>query len=89
MESAAARSPAARKLLEGPECPEELEYLLRWARELARTRAVGMNGAEGITYPMIEAWARLTAREPSALEVEGLLLIDAAMRFPGDGGEEE
>lgn len=68
----------------GPECPEELEYLLAWARELARTRTVGMNGPDGFTYPMIESWARLTGHEPTPLEVEALFLIDGAMRFPGE-----
>lgn len=67
---------------EGPQCPDELRYLLAWARELAASRSYDMNGAHGFTYPMIDAWARLTDRDPSPLEVEGLFQIDVAMRSP-------
>jgi hypothetical protein len=73
--------------LEGPLFPEELEYLWAWFEELDRTRTVGVNGPEGFTYPMIDAWARLTDRTPAPHAVEALFLLDVVMRHP-DAGED-
>lgn len=68
--------------LEGPEIPEQLAYLWLWFLELDRTRTHGMNGPDPITYPMIDAWARLTQRTPDAIEVDALLLLDVVSRHP-------
>lgn len=83
LEAAAARgSASAIALLDGPEFPDELGYLWGWFQELDRTRSYGMNGAEALTYPAIDAWARLTGRSPDALEVDALILLDLIARHP-------
>lgn len=71
-----------RRLLDGPPFPESLDYLWGWFEELARTRTVGMAGVDPLTYPTIDAWARLTDRRPWPDEVDALLQLDAAMRHP-------
>lgn len=38
--------------------------------------------ADGVTYTMIEAWARLTDRAPTPIEVETLLRLDFVKRHP-------
>jgi hypothetical protein len=62
--------------------PEPLEYLWDWFSEMDRTRASDMNGPLPLSYPTIDAWARLTARSPSPAEVELLLQIDLVVRQP-------
>jgi hypothetical protein len=73
---------AQRRLLEGPPFPDSLDYLWEWFCELARTRTVGMAGVDPLTYPDVDAWARLTDRQPAPEEVEALLDLDAVMRHP-------
>lgn len=90
LESAAARGNAsAIKLLHGPECPEPLEYLLAWSRELSRSRTVGFHGVNGLTYQDIDAWARFSGRTPSPMEVEALFVLDAVSRAPNAKTDEE
>ena len=74
----------AREQLRGPEMPQALEYLWEWFLELNASRSVGMHGLAAITYQDIDAWARLTGREPDPLEVQALMQLDTAWRFPGD-----
>jgi hypothetical protein len=77
------RATAAQiEMLEGPPFPDVLDYLWEWHVELVRTRNVGMNGAEPLTYQAIDAWARLTDRQPLPHEVEALLQLDAVTRHP-------
>lgn len=73
---------AQRRLLAGPEFPESLAYLWEWHGELARTRTMGMNGPDPLTYPTIDAWARLTDREPTPDDVDALLQLDSIARNP-------
>lgn len=73
---------AQRRMLDGPDFPEAVGYLWDWHSELARTRTVGMNGVDPLTYPTIDAWARLTDRSPLPDEVEALLDLDAVTRNP-------
>ena len=79
-----ARKKLGSAALDGPECPESLDYLLGWANELARARTAGWHGVNGFTYEGIASWARLTKRRPSPMEVEALFAIDATMRYPGE-----
>jgi hypothetical protein len=72
-----------------PECrvldivvPEPLEYLWDWFRELARTRRASMAGIEPLGYADVDAWARLTDRNPAPEEVEALLTLDVVTRHP-------
>jgi hypothetical protein len=71
--------------LTGPECPESMETLLGWAWELDRTRW-GPDGRLPFSYPMVESWARMTGRQPTTWEVDGLFRVDIAMRSPLAGG---
>jgi hypothetical protein len=71
-----------RRLLAGPLFPESLAYLWEWHLELARARTVGMNGPDPLTYQAIDAWARLTGREPWPHEVAALLSLDLVSRHP-------
>lgn len=41
-----------------------------------------MNGAEGFTYPMIHSWAILTDRHLQPIELDALLVLDAAAMTP-------
>tara|TARA_R110000744_G_scaffold154666_2_gene269741 strand:- start:1832 stop:2092 length:261 start_codon:yes stop_codon:yes gene_type:complete len=70
--------------LEGPGVPDLLGYLLEWFHELAAARGSGMNGFNPIGFAEIEAWARLTGRTPSALEVGALMRMDFESRHPRD-----
>ena len=72
----------ALAIIDGPDVPDELQYLWGWFHELDRTRTVGMNGPEALTYQAIDAWARLTGRAPDALEVDALLQLDIITRHP-------
>lgn len=71
---------AQRRMLDGPPFPEALGYLWEWHGELARTRSAGMNGVDPLSYPTIDAWARLTERAPLPDEVDALLRLDAVTR---------
>jgi hypothetical protein len=73
---------AARADLTLPPLPARAAYLWEWFEELDRARSAGMHGTDGLSYPMIDAWARLTRREPTAEEIETLLLMDMAWRSP-------
>ena len=80
-EHAAARgSVAARAKLEAPEFPEQLSYLWSWTLELHGRSGVSMAGLNPLTYQTLDAWARLTGRDPMPHEVEALILLDAALR---------
>jgi hypothetical protein len=39
-----------------------------------------VHGIAAITYPLIDAWARLTDRDPEPFDVELLLRLDVAFR---------
>ena len=80
---------AAIRELEGPPCPDTLEHLKVWAHELHGRSGVGMGGVAPVSHREIEAWARLTHRQPTALEVEALRVLDAVLRHPEIGGDED
>lgn len=44
---------------------------------------------DGLTYTALEAWARLTDRSPSPIEVETLLRLDFITRSPDAGGHDD
>jgi hypothetical protein len=76
----ASGSDVARAKLLAPEFPDELEYLWGWALELHGRSGVSMAGLNPLTFQTIEAWARLTGRSLLPQEVEGLILLDSALR---------
>lgn len=63
-----------------PPFPDVLAYLHDWFRELSAARGEGMHGPAPITHQGIDAWARLTDRQPEPHEVHALLTLDAAWR---------
>lgn len=69
--------------------PEALDYLLGIYDELALSRSVGMSGLDPIRHLDIEAWSRLMDIPLEPHEVEGLLHIDMATRFPGEAKDNE
>lgn len=62
----------------GPPFPAPLKYLWHWFIELNNARPSGGMGAGAITYPDIDAWARLTRRAPAPWEIEALKNLDLA-----------
>lgn len=56
-------------------CPEAAEHVWCWFLEISRRRSNGF-GANPISYAEVEAWARLTRTQPSALEVEWIMDLD-------------
>jgi len=73
----------AQAKLEGPgEPPSELWYLREWFGELTAHRRITMEGAEPIGWETLDAWARLTGRTPDSIEVDALMRMDLAVRYP-------
>lgn len=70
--------------LNGPECPEELKYLVDWCYLLFARSGVSADGVAPLSYTTIEAWSRLSGNEVDPHEVEALMLLDAALRNPGE-----
>ena len=91
LERAAARgvTAAIEALEQVPEIPDELTYLWTLYHELSLGRGVGPMGASSMSYQDIEAWCRLMDRRIAPHEVQGLLMLDAAIRHPGDLEEDE
>ena len=90
LELAAKRgSAAALAALEGPECPEALEYLLGWAYTLHGRSGISEVGVAPLSYAEVDAWARRTRTDIEPWEVEALMAIDAALRHPGEDEPEE
>jgi len=79
----------AKRQLEEPEFPEELAYLWDWHTELSLARGEGFSGAAALTYTDIEAWTRLMDTHPEPHEVQALLILDAAIRHPGDDADDD
>lgn len=72
-----------------PECPPALEYLWGWFLDIGSTRGGGY-GPAPITYPDIDAWARLTGNDPTPWEVRMLRRIDNAyMAFQAERMEKK
>lgn len=65
---------------EGPQLPDGMAYLWEWWSELSAARGGGINGLNPIGYPDIDAWARLTSRDPDGEEVTAIMQVDAAFR---------
>lgn len=60
-----------------------MAYLYEWALALHGRSGADMGGVSLLSYGTIADWARLTDTWPQPHEVEALLQIDLAMRFPG------
>lgn len=64
--------------LDGPDLPPEGEYLWGWFLGLAGRRGTGAMGPAALTYPDLDAWARLTGRRPAPWEIRVLCRLDDA-----------
>jgi hypothetical protein len=77
---------AARKSLEGPECPEELNYLVSWTYELYGRSGITSDFGSMIIAPLshreLESWQRNTGNSLESWEVQAILELDAALRHP-------
>lgn len=62
--------------LQGPQCPPALEYIWQWFLELHQSRGHSMNGPLPLSHQELAAWAQLTQRPLSILEVRLLKSLD-------------
>lgn len=60
----------------GPACPEPLVHVLGWFAELGAARGSNGFGPEPIGYAEIDAWSRLTGRDPDPFEVRAIRALD-------------
>jgi len=78
----------ARKLLELPEYPEELEYLVEWVYQLHGRSGVGMSTVAPLSYATVETWIRvMDIQFIEPYHIEALMVLDAAL-LTGDVEEE-
>lgn len=73
----------------GPDCPDELWHLYEWARDLVGMSGAGMSGALPLTWQTIAAWTAQTGEIVHPWEVRVLRRLDAVLRHPEVGGEED
>jgi len=65
-----------------PVVPDEVRYLLGWLDMLYGRSGAHMSGLNPLTYTTIESWQRsMDIQELSPMEVEALLILDAARMF--------
>ena len=89
LEASARRgNPDAIAALNGPEFPEDMEYLWQWALEMHGRSGVGMAGLAPLGFSTIADWCVLTGTTLDPLEVEGLLAVDAALLSAGRESKE-
>lgn len=67
--------PAA--LENAPECPETLEYIWQFFKELETGRSSGGMSVNPISYPDIDAWSRLKNIVLTPFEVDVIKMIDS------------
>ena len=70
----------SRARLVPPPLPEPLTYLFVWWTELHAARGQSMHGIAPLTYADLDAWARMTGRDPEPFETDLLLRLDATFR---------
>lgn len=77
----------ALALLDGPELPETMMYLVRWLAELDHGREYdAMNGAMPYTWQAIDAWARRSGHDPNPDEIVALFILDDVLRHVPNNG---
>lgn len=74
---------------EAPEYPEELDYLLGWARALHGRSGISEVGVAPLSYAEVDAFARRMRTDIEPYEVDALMALDAAMRHPGEDEPEK
>ena len=73
-----AESATGQQIVEEPEPPEDAVHLWAWFWELDGARGEGMSGPLALSFPDLDAWARLTGSAPEPWEVRALRKMDAA-----------
>jgi hypothetical protein len=76
-------------MLEAPPVPDAVQYLYDWLLELDAARGYDMNGPQLLSYREVDAWARLTDRQPQPHEVQALLSLDRVLCHPQPPAEME
>ncbi len=71
-------SVSAKAALREPKVPARFTYLWSWFLELHARRGAGMHGPASLTWPDMDAWARLTQRTPNAWEWRVIAALDDA-----------
>lgn len=82
--AAAGGSAWARSQLAEPPCPAPVAHLKDWAYELVGRSGAGMTGLAPLSYQELAAWAHVTGRHVTPLEVLGLMALDRVIRHPPD-----
>lgn len=68
---------------DGPECPEEGQYLLDWHWELyAKSGVSDMGQVKPLEYATIEYWTRTKHQHPKPHEIDALFILDSIRRSP-------
>lgn len=80
----ASGSDVALAKLVAPEFPEELSYLWEWTLELHGRSGANMAGLNPLSHEAVKAWRFNMDVDPTPMEVEGLILLDAALRPVAD-----
>jgi hypothetical protein len=75
---------ARRLLLDGPQCPDHLRYLLEHATALVGRSGVGMDGAAPLTWSTLKDYQSETGWSFAPWEKEMIMAIDAALRHRPD-----
>jgi hypothetical protein len=64
--------------LDGPDCPEPLEYVWLWFRALSYRRGSNGWGPNPLGWPEIEAWARMQGVTLTPFEFDCLEALEGA-----------
>jgi len=73
----------AADTLNGPECPEAMEYLVALAYRL-----VGRDGDGRLSHREIKAWSELYDMPLEVYEVDALIALNDAIRHTDEQGKE-
>lgn len=73
---------SAIEALKEPSYPPYLQYLRDWSARLFGRSGTSMDGVAPLSDIAICAWRQNTGNQPTPLEIEALMLLDAVRRDP-------
>lgn len=76
-------------LLNGPEPPPSVAYLLEWADALGQYRTMGQHGWHRVAPESVESWARQRDLTLLPHEVDALATLDALLLYPDTGDDDD
>ena len=79
---------SATERLEGPDAPEDLEYLLALADEFQQGLGANQGGVPEARWVDLQAWTAMTGRTLESEEARALVLIIGVRHCPGDAPAE-